>query len=179
MSQYISRIAMRGLYFPSNGSIFGLLTADVCAFGFIVLDRGLPKGRSVLTGFTNQENTKGYLRTCTLKFQRSSPHRHICGDRVHWRWFSTSFTSTSGRTLSGLRVRRRTLFNERLGSAFQVRSPTVYLSLEREAEICLVQGDGWWEIYPTRADLFSEIQAFTSCREIATRRHGDWMPEFV
>jgi hypothetical protein len=60
-------------------------------------------------------------------------------------------------------------------------TPEFYTSLEREAELCVVQVDGWWEIYPARAELFSQIQTFTQWqwREIVPRRPEDWTPEFV
>jgi len=58
-------------------------------------------------------------------------------------------------------------------------TPEFYASLEREGELCIVQGDGWWEFYPARAELFSQIQALTSWREIALRQKGTCMPEFV
>jgi hypothetical protein len=58
-------------------------------------------------------------------------------------------------------------------------TPEFYAALEREGELCMVQVDGWWEFYPARAELFSQIQALTSWREIAPRQKDKWTPEFV
>jgi hypothetical protein len=54
-----------------------------------------------------------------------------------------------------------------------------YACLAREGELCVVKVDGWWEFYPASDELFSQIQALTSWREIAPRQEDTWTPEFV
>jgi hypothetical protein len=58
-------------------------------------------------------------------------------------------------------------------------TPAFYASLEQEGELCAVRVDGWWEFYPARDKLFSDIQSFRSWREIVPRQRNSWTPQFV
>lgn len=171
---------MRGLYFPSNGSIFDFLRpmfVRLDSLYWIVDCQSGPVRFDWIYESREHERIFEDMHIEVPAFESTSTHLWRPGSLAlvqHELYFDEWSYLVGFESTEEDAVQRAT----RIGFPGSF-TPQFYLSLEREAEICLVQGDGWWEIYPTRADLFSEIQAFTSCREIATREHGDWMPEFV
>jgi hypothetical protein len=58
-------------------------------------------------------------------------------------------------------------------------TPEWYASLEREGELFMVHVDEWWENYTAHEELFSQIQALTSWREITLRQNDEGRPKII
>ena len=60
-------------------------------------------------------------------------------------------------------------------------TPKFYQMIEDEAELFIVQVDGWWEFYPSNDTWFTRIRDCATCREIAPRPNHlpNWRLQFL
>lgn len=170
---------MRGLYYQSETSFLDLLRPMFSQLDslFWIVDCQMGPVRSDWI-YASDENERIFegLHLDVPAFESTSTHLWRPGSLSlvgHTLYFDEWSYFVGFRGTAESAVERAS----RLGSpSFK---PEFYSSLEREGELCVLQGDGWWEFYPAKDELFESIMKCIPCREIIPRQPSGWAPEFV
>jgi hypothetical protein len=161
---------MRGLYCQSDKSFLDLLrpmVAHLDSLYWIVDCQGGPVRSDWIDESDEHERIFEGLHVDVPAFESTSARLWRPGSlsqvgRVlffdEWSYFIGFGSSEADAVERAARVYLPSLFE-----------PDFYATLEREGELFAVHVDGWWEFYPARDDLFSQVQACAPCREIVPR----------